>query len=480
MKEKYILAIDGGTQSTKVLIFDLKGHIVSEGKQVLQPTQAPEVGFVEHPGDDLWDSLLVACKQALDGFKGNLSDIIGVGLCTIRCCRVFLRKDGSLAYPVIDWMDPRAYGPFVFPAEDIAYATTTTGYMTHRLTGKFRDTVANCTNRQWPTDMVTWQWSADDGEFDAFNLRRDQMMELCPPGSILGTITEEAAVATGIPVGLPVVATASDKAVEGLGTGLSQGGDTGLVSLGTYITSMVCGSDYQPANEGYWTNFASMPDKYLYESYGIRRGMWTVSWFKSLFGEELAAKASALGVSPETLLERDAAAVPAGSEGLLTVMEWLSTKDKPYKKGIMLGFDVRHNRGHMYRSILEGIAMTMKNNFDAMCNALGMRPGKMIISGGGSNGDLFMQIFADVFGVPTLRNEVNGAAAVGAAICAAVATGAYDSYEEATANMVSVRDEFAPNIDHHRVYEQINREVYKDITSITDGVLKKLYAVMGE
>lgn len=477
MEKKYIFAIDGGTQSTKVVIFDFFGNVICEGKQTLRPTQAPQPGFVEHPDDDLWDSLVIASKMALESFPGELDEIAGIGLCTIRSCRVFLKQDGSLAYPVIDWMDDRCYGPFVFPADDIAYATTTTGYMTYRLTGEFKDTMANATSRQWPTDMEKWQWSDDDEYFKQYNLKREMMLKTQMPGSILGNLTAEAAKALGLKEGIPVVATASDKAVEALGAGLAQSGNTGLVSLGTYISSMVCGKECVKDPKNFWINFASVPNKYLYESFGIRRGMWTVSWMRDLFGDDAKNKAQAQGISTEEYLNKLAEKVPAGCHGLMTVIEWLGFTGFPYKKGIMIGFDARHTAAHMYRSILEGIALTMKNKFDAMCSELGIKPDKLIVSGGGSNGDLFMQIFADVFGIPAIRNVMNGAAALGAAICTAVGVGIYPTFEEAAERMVKIRDEFTPNLKNHELYTRMNEEVYRNITSVTDEILKKAYPI---
>ena len=479
MKKKYILAIDGGTQSTKLVIFDLSGNVICQGKKALRPTQAPQIGYVEHPDDDLWDTLVDASRDLFSHFCGAKEDIIGVGLCIFRSCRVFLKADGSLAYPILNWMDTRSFGPFEFPANDIHYATTTTGYMTFRLTGHFRDTIANNTIRQWPTDMEAWKWSDNDELFKQFNMKRNLLMETCMPGDILGTVTKAAAEATGIPEGLPVVATASDKAVEALGAGLLQSGNTGLVSLGTFISSMVCGTKYEPSPVNFWTNFASVPKKYLYESFGIRRGMWTVSWLKDLLGEEVAINARKQGISPEMLLDREAEKITPGCDGLLTVMEWLSTKDKLYKKGIMLGFDVRHTRAHMFRSIMEGIAMTIKNNYDRMCTELKINPEKIIVSGGGSNSDVFMQILSDVFGVPAMRNVVNGAASVGAAICTAVATGMYTSFEDASRQMVHIRDEFTPNIKNHALYNRVNDTVYRDITITTDEILKKTWPIFG-
>ncbi len=79
------------------------------------------------------------------------------------------------------------------------------------------------------------------------------LFDLVDPSSILGYITEVARKATGIPVGIPVVSTANDKAVEGLGTGLVNDG-TVLVSLGTYITSMMVGEDNRQDTKSYWSN----------------------------------------------------------------------------------------------------------------------------------------------------------------------------------------------------------------------------------
>ena len=160
---------------------------------------------------------------------------------------------------------------------------------------------------------------------------------------------------------------------------------------------------------GFWTNFACVPHRYLYESGGVRRGMWTLSWFLDLLGPEFAASAAAQEISREEYLEREAELVPAGSCGLMTVLDWLAPTDKPFRKGEILGFDARHTRAHVYRSILEAIALTMKENVDAMCCELDINLREIVVSGGGATSPLFMQIFADVFGVPASRTV--GAAA---------------------------------------------------------------------
>lgn len=310
MKKKYIIGVDGGSQSSKVVIFDLEGNVVCEGKQKLQPMSLPKPGIVEHPDDDLWDSIVVACRQAISRFEGNLEDIIGVGLGSIRFCRVLLKADGTLAQPAMSWMDARVSRLYEHVNLEVKYVTTTTGYITHRFTGNFNDTAANYQG-QWPIDTDTWQWCEDQEVFNSFNIPRDMLFNLQMPGTILGKVTEKACEKTGIPAGIPVVATANDKAVEALGAGL-MGEKTGLISLGTYIASMIQGKENPKGTNYFWTNFASMPNSYLYESHGIRRGMWTVSWFKELLGDEINLKADALSISPEEYLNREAENVPPG------------------------------------------------------------------------------------------------------------------------------------------------------------------------
>ena len=170
------------------------------------------------------------------------------------------------------------------------------------------------------------------------------------------------------------------------------------------------------------------------------------------------------------------AIVTGGCSGLMTVLDWLPWVDARYKKGIMIGFDGRHTRGHMYRSILEAVALTMKKYIFAMTDEVGVDIAKIIVTGGGSSSDLFMQIIADVMNIPTVRNEVNGAAGLGSAICAAVAAGIYPSFEEAVRGMVRIKDRFEPIPENTAIYDKMY-PIYWDITNHTDAVLKKSYEI---
>ena len=472
MSKKDIIGIDEGSQSAKITIFDVKGNIVCEDRAPLKPYNLPQPGYVEHPDDDWWEAICKASKKCMAKFEGNVEDIIGIGLCTIRCCRAYLKEDGSLAQPAMSWMDIRVSQPYKHENPDVKYIVASSGYITNRLTGEFKDTVANY-EYGWPVDVDNWKWSDDPEAYKATGMPREMLFDLVMPGDVLGHVTPEAAELTGLPVGCPVVATSNDKAVEGLGTGC-MGDTTACISLGTYTTAMMEGKENLKGTSYAWPKFSCVPNKFFYDSNGIRRGMWTISWFREILGESYIKMAAEQGMSAEELLSIEAEKVPAGSDGLMTVLEWLAPVDARYKKGLMIGFDGRHTRGHIYRSLLEAVAMTLKKHVDDMCNEINVNLDKLIITGGGSNSDLFMQIFADVFNMPVVRNEVNGAAGMGSAICAAVAAGVYGSFEEAVENMVRFKDTFVPNPENVALYEKLV-PIYAGITAHTDEVLKKSY-----
>ena len=461
----YLLAIDNGSQSTKVTIFDARGRAVASARRRLEPYDTSVPGRAVHPGDDIWDSIQQACRAAMAQFPGNPADIAAVGLCTIRFCRALLAANGTLTEPVLSWMDQRVARRYE-PADPLTrYVTTSSGYITHRLTGQFTDAAANYQG-VWPVDQDTATWSSDPAAYAATGLPRDMLFDLVPPGGLLGEVTAAAARATGIPAGLPVYATANDKAVEALGSGLGEGAV--LLSLGTYIAAMTVGSAATSADDSYWVNFAARPGKYLYESTGIRRGMWMVSWYRGVL-EGSPGEESGL----EDALNAEASRLAPGSNGLLTVPDWLAPGHAVWRRGALLGFDGSQGRAHIYRSILEGIALTMANNTAAMEKAIAGRLSPVLVSGGGSRSDLMMQIVADVFDRPARRTAVTDAAGLGAAICAAVGHGIYPDWDQASAAMVGTAGQFTPDARAVRAYQQVNT-VYAGLTAFTDPLFRSM------
>jgi sugar (pentulose or hexulose) kinase len=176
------------------------------------------------------------------------------------------------------------------------------------------------------------------------------------------------------------------------------------------------------------------------------------------------------------LLNKKASTVPPGCNGLMTVLDWLTNPWEPYKRGIMIGFDSSMDYAWIYRSILESVALTLKNNYDNMCNEMNHFAKHIIITGGGSNSDLFMQIFADVFNLPARRNAINGCASLGPDQhrgrigSVSFLRGGHQKYGR-------VKDVFMPVAQNAMRYEALNKGIFRELTQYTDVILKKSYEV---
>lgn len=477
MDKRYVMGIDNGTQSTKVVIFDWEGNEVAYGLCPLKETLSPETGVCIHPDDDLWDSVYAGIKNCLKNFKDTPAKIAGIGLCTIRSCRILLKADGSLAYPAINWMDERLAHPYKHVDDTVQYVTTTSGYIGFRLTGNMNDTAGNY-EMNWPLDRTTWDWSRDSYIMQKNGLTRDMLFNLVKPGESLGPIRQEIADVLGFQYGTPIIATSNDKAVEVLGAGVKTN-NTIVLSLGTYISALLVKENNYEEASNFFPTLGAKPFEYVYESNGIRRGMWTVSWFKKVLGEELTNKATSLGISEEEFLNSEAEKVPRGSEGLVTILDWLSTPDKPYRKGMMIGFDERHTKYHMYRSILEAIAFNMKNNIDLMLEEINEEIFEIVVIGGGAKSDVLMQVLSDVFNLPVHRRAGESGAALGAAISVYYYLNKYQTFDAIVDETVGNDKTSYPNSANHYFYNQVNNQIVKQVRNSTDSILMHIHSVFG-
>ena len=161
-----------------------------------------------------------------------------------------------------------------------------------------------------------------------------------------------------------------------------------------------------------------------------------------------------------------AATVPAGSEGLV-FLPYLSGERTPYNdpnaKGIYFGMTLKHERAHMIRSTMEGIVFGLRTSIEIFKD-LGIEYHKIIASGGGARGKLFLEMQADIFDCEIYTNQGNEQACIGAAITAANAAGEFGNYEEACDKLVHMKDTIVtPNHENQKYYEEqfaIFRELY--------------------
>lgn len=465
----YFLAVDGGSQSTKISVIDDAGHVHASSRTPLQDYDLGPGGRAVHPGDDLWDTLVETCRTVLASFGGGAAAITAVGLCSIRSCRALMDESGHLTEPVLSWMDDRVSKPLAEPDPAVHTVSSAGGYLALRLTGERRDSAASYEG-MWPFDPVTREWSSSPHELVRTGMPRALLPDLVDPGALLGAVTTAAADATGLPVGCPVFATANDKAVEALGAGLGTQ-DATLLSLGTYVAAMTVGDERTVPHDDYWVNAAAIPGRSLYESAGIRRGMWTATWLRQLVSA--GAQGSVDEDELQEWLTAGAEQVPAGCGGLMVIPDWLAPGHASHRRGAILGLQGSHGAPHLYRAVLEGIALTMVGHAEAMEAALGTTPERLVVSGGGSRSDLMMRIVADVFARPAQRAGVPDAVAVGAAICAAVGSGAHVGFEEAMAAMTRPGRVFEPAPETRDRYAALRRD-FAALPEFTDPMFRRL------
>jgi sugar (pentulose or hexulose) kinase len=157
----------------------------------------------------------------------------------------------------------------------------------------------------------------------------------------------------------------------------------------------------------------------------------------------------------------------------VTVPDWLAPGHAPYRRGAILGLDGSHLAPHLYRSVLEGIVMTMHGHTTAMETALGLGAGRLVLSGGGSRSVLMSQFVAVVFGRPVERSAVSDAAGLGAAICAAVGHGTHADFGAAVAAMVRPGTQVLPDEATSARYAEVVAS-YAEVTRFTDPLFRRL------
>ncbi|MDP2371848.1 FGGY-family carbohydrate kinase [Rhodoferax sp.] len=492
----YILAIDNGTQSVRALLFDLQGHLVDKAQVMINSYQSPQPGWVENDPETFWQALCQACQQLWANTSVPKSAIAGVVITTQRGTTIALDKHGQPLRPAIIWLDQRrveqipklkwwweaafrligmrdtvkhfqkeAEANWIAQHQPQIWAKTDkylllSGYLNYRFTGRFVDSVASQVGYV-PFDYKKGCWApAHDWKWQAMPIKPSMLPELVPAGTIIGKVGAKVALATGIPEGLPVIAGAADKACEVIGAGCLTP-EIACLSYGTTATINTTTPRYLEATPFIPPYQAAVPHHYNTEIQ-ITRGFWMVSWFKEQFGLHEQQLAKARGVAPETLLDELVNAVPPGAQGLMLQPFWNPgiKVPGPEAKGAIIGFGDVHQRAHLYRAILEGLAYALREAKERIEKRGGTRITKVRVSGGGSQSDAAMQITANIFNLPCERPHLYETSGLGAAILAAVSLKLHPDFATAICQMTRIGRVFQPQPEHANTYEQLYRRVY--------------------
>ncbi|MHA7924767.1 MAG: FGGY-family carbohydrate kinase [Marinobacter sp.] len=513
--EPLILAIDNGTQSVRALLFDTHGNLVGKGKQEIEPYFSKEPGWAEQHPEYFWEQLGEACKLLWNSTEATPDQVAGVTATTQRGTVINLDENGQPLRPAIIWLDQRhakVEGPVKGPwgwlfklarledtinrfrektqANWIAqnepeiwsrtrHFLLLSGYLNYRLTGEFRDSTGSQVG-YLPFDYKKHRWAGlRDFKWLTMPVEPSMLPELVAPGETTGHLTDEACRHLGLAKNLPVIAAASDKACEILGSG-GLTPDIGCMSYGTTATINTTSQRYVEPIRLMPPYPSALPGHYSTEVM-IYRGFWMVSWFKREFGLREQKIAEQRGIEPEALFDELVKAVPPGSMGLMLQPYWSPgvRQPGPEAKGSIIGFGDVHTRSHIYRAILEGLAYALREGKEKIEKRSGVKIRKLRVAGGGSQSDAAMQLTADVFGLPAERPHTYETSGLGAAIDAAVGLGLHPDFDTAVANMTRVGDVFHPNEETRALYQQLYSEVYLKMYPQLQPLYRKIREITG-
>ncbi len=508
MCEELILAIDLGTQSARAMLIDKAGNILFKVQHRFErPYYSKVPGWAEQKPEVYWDTICDITKQLKAEASDAWGSIVAVAVTTIRDTCLCVDKDGRPLRDAILWLDKRECTPvkpvpagkmlffslvgmretvelqrkvsacnWIMANEPDIWETThkfimISGYLTFMLTGKLIDSVANMIGHI-PFNSKTRTWmKKSELTRSVFDIENEKLTELVEPGELLGFITNEASVQTGIPAGLPLVATGSDKGCETLGLSCVEP-DSAAISLGTTATIQFTVDRYMEPLPFIPAYPAVMKNHYNPEVQ-IYRGYWLISWFKKEFAAKEVLEAEARGIAPEELLNARLADIPAGCQGLVFQPYFTPGVVMPRARGAVIGFSDIHTRIHIYRAIIEGINFALMDGLFTMERRGKVKINKLFIAGGGSQSDEICRITANMFGLPVYRIQTYEAAGLGSALVAFTAMGIYKNVREAAAAMVHIKDEFLPDMSEHQKYQAIYNNVFTKIFSRLLPLYKK-------
>jgi sugar (pentulose or hexulose) kinase len=513
--KNYIIAIDSGTQSIRAVLFDRHGTQLALEQADYEPYFSLSPGWAEQRTEDYWDKLCLVCNGLMGKIKVDCSQIAAIGLTSQRNTVIPMDKEGNALRPAILWLDQRTVAQvpplgnisrlatrlagqteallyaqknskfqWIKEQEPDIYCKThkfvqATGFFVRKLTGEFRDSYGMISGI-YPFDYKALRLYGMPMNFiyGALGIEKRHCVDLYSPDKVLGHITKEATLATGLPEGLPVVVAAGDKQCELLGAG---GIDPAIavISFGTGTCMDVITRKYISDGQlRFFTWPAAVPKAWNIEMF-ISRGFWMVTWFKQEFGHREAIEAQKRGVAPEVVLDEVIRDIPPGSMGLMLQPYWSPTVSSKYAKGSIIGFGDIHTRAHIYRAIFEGICFELRRMQEIVQSKTGIAIKEIRVGGGGSRSDVAVQIAADMFNLPASRMETSDIAALGAAMDAAVGTGMYATCEEAVAAMVRKGRTFVPNAQSHHIYTQLFNDVYKKSFSTMEPIYRRIAQITG-
>ena len=476
----HVIGIDTSTTATKALVISSEGAIVAAastnyGYEIPRPT------WSEQDPALWWDATVASIRQAMTRSEIEPSAIDAIGLTGQMHGSVLLGPKGDVVRPAILWNDQRTAAECdeirQRVGRDVLIATTGNDALTGLTSPKLLwvrnhepENWARVTTVLLPEDYVRFGLTGDravdvaggsgTGLFDlsarswspdvlgALDLDIALFPETHEGPEITGRVSSEAAAATGLAAGTPVVAGGGDQSANAVGVGAVS---PGIVALSLGTSGVVFATSDGPAidSEARVQAFCHAVPRRWHMMGVMLSAAGSLRWFRD---------AVAPGSDFDDLVA-GASEVPPGSEGLL-FLPYLSGERTPHPdptaRGAFVGLTTSHDIRHMTRAVLEGVSFGLADGLELMIGAGVPRPGAIRASGGGIRSGLWRQILADVLNARIDTPVTEEGAAYGAALLASVGAGHYATVAEATAKAVVVLPAAEPG-EHVELYHDAHR-----------------------
>lgn len=478
---------------------DDAGTIVASSTKPHVPFASPGPAWAEQDPADWWQAAVGATKAALAESGLQASDIQAIGLSGQMHGAVLLDEHGDVLRPSIIWCDQRTaeecrwldsqvgtarlleltsnpaltnftltkllwvrtHEPDVWTR--VRHVLLPKDYVRYKLSGAHAIDVADASGTLM-LDVANRQWS--DEMLAACDIRREILPEVFESPAVCAKLSPEAARLIGLAAGTPIVAGAGDQAAGAVGMGITAPG-TVSVTIGT--SGVVFAATERPAldRKGRIHTFChAIPGRWHVMGVTQAAGL-SLRWLRDQWG---------VGTDDSAYdqMTKDAAAVPAGSDGVLWapyLMGERTPHTDPDVRGALLGLAASHTRGHVTRAVLEGVAFSLRDSF-GIFDELDVPVRRVRVGGGGARSPLWRNIQAAVYNHAVETVVAEEGAAYGAALLAGVGAGVWPSVDAACEAVVRTKDVTAPDAAAAKVldlrYSEFQR-VYPALRSVYRG-----------
>jgi xylulokinase len=482
------LGIDVGTSGTKALAVAADGRILASASSSY-PCAHPKPLWSEQDPEDWWKATVKVVRAVVKQAKLKPADVTAIGLSGQMHGSVFLDKAGKVIRPAILWNDQRtaaecdeiesraggrqkliqmvanpALTGFTAPKilwlrnhEPRNFARTVKVLLPkdeirRRLTGEFATEVSDASGTLL-LDVVNRRWSSS--LLEKLDLDATLMPRCYESEEVTGTLRPEIAKQLGLTTACKVVGGAGDCAAGAVGNGIVKPGLL-ATSIGTSGVVFVHSDEPQFDPQGRLHTFChAVRGKWHMMGVVLSAG-GSLQWFQDALCSSPAKSGGRRATISFDELCKEAAATPAGAEGL-QFLPYLAGERTPHldphARGALIGLTLAHGRGHVVRSIMEGVTFALRDSL-AIIEQLGVPVKQVRAGGGGAKNPFWRQMQADVFGKAVNAMAADEGPAYGVALLAAVGAGHYKNITEACAATVKTAESNTPDAKSRKTYDR--------------------------